>query len=354
MSGKKVALLIVLLLLGITAAKLLAQGKKKKPAVTVADATAKDPLAAYDSTRFHYFLFPQFYSYWPIDNNDTILKYECFDISGRSINMDTLYNIGDVQHISLVKSYTNYTETYIDAEGKPHPQQVIKTLYKYDRTGTDSWNAYDETNHFTTQLKELRDDITRTDTTTIIDSITGTRQITVRKYYKILELEKPDSATSDASILANGSQVTNSAENTKKSNVTIFTYTVPEFYYYLPKKNRDTTLEFKCYDYRDSLMPDVPDYDSVHYYSVFKSYTDSAHTYKDSNGDKKLLPVSSIVKRYDRLGTNRWMCIEYPKNNYLELTEYKNIIVNTDTVTIIDPINDKTTLKVFNHYKLVK
>ncbi|MFI5195981.1 MAG: hypothetical protein ACHQD8_02735 [Chitinophagales bacterium] len=141
--------------------------------------------------------------------------------------------------------------------------------------------------------------------------------------------------------------------NLQKPAATIYSYTAPEFYYYLPKKNKDTTLEFLCYDFRDSLMPVVKNYDSVRYFSLFKSYTDSAHTYKNSNGEKKPLPVSSIIKRYDRISKDKWMSIEYPKNKYMELTEYKNIIVNTDTVALVDPASDKTTLKIFNYYKIV-
>ena len=58
------------------------------------------------------------------------------------------------------------------------------------------------------------------------------------------------------------------------------------------------------------------DYDSVRYFSLFKSYTDSTHKYKDDDGVKKFLPVSTIIKRYDRLSKDRWMTIEYPSNKY--------------------------------------
>ena len=139
----------------------------------------------------------------------------------------------------------------------------------------------------------------------------------------------------------------------KNKNSTRY-FTVPEFYYFESKKSRDTTFEFKCYDVRDSLIKFVLYYDSVRYYSLFKSYIDSAHTYKDNNGDKKPLPVSTIVKRYDRIGKNKWMCIEYPGNKFAELTEYKNIIVNTDTTTLYDPVENNAVLYIFKHYKVAK
>ena len=345
MTGKRTTLLVMIILLGITAVHIFAQGKKKKAANKV---NTHDQITEYDSTDYHYFLFPQFYTYWPIDNNDTILKYECYDVNMNFINVDTLYNISDVQHISFVKIYTNYTQTYIDADGKPRPQPVMKKLYKYDRTGTDTWAGFDYINHYSSTLKEYRNDIVKTDTTIITDPITGTRQLTIRKYYKVLEIENPDSTVTTEPALPD------QTDNAQKSFAAIYTYTVPEFYFYLPKKNKDTILEFKCYDFRDSLMHTVENYDSVRYYSLFKSFTDSAHTYKDINGERKLLPVSSIIKRYDRIGNDRWMTIEYPKNKYQELAEYKNAIVSSDTVTVIDPINDKTILKVFNHYKVAK
>ncbi len=352
-TGKRIALLAVIILLGISGVQVLAQNKKKGTTPKggpVKDSTTADRLALYDSTRYHYFLFPQFYSYWPIDNNDTILKYECFDASGNSINMDTLYNINDVQHISFVKIHTDYTQTYIDAEGKPKPQPVSKTLYKYDRTGPDTWTGLDLIYNYTSQLQEYKNDIIRTDTTTIIDPITGTRQITVRKYYKVVEIGKPDSAISPNEP----AQAEQTSTEQKPIATTTYIYNVPEFYYYLPKKYNDTTIAFVCYDYRDSAMRVVTDYDSVRYFSLFKSYTDSTHKYKDDDGVKKFLPVSTIIKRYDRLSKDRWMTIEYPSNKYQELTEYKNVIVSSDTVTMIDPINDKTIQKVFNRYKVVK
>jgi hypothetical protein len=141
--------------------------------------------------------------------------------------------------------------------------------------------------------------------------------------------------------------------NASNEATAINSYLVPEFYFFTERKNGDTSFEFKCYDYRDSIINTVEQYDSVHFYSLFKSFTDSAHTYKDSNGQKKLLPVSSIIKRYDRIsGTNKWMTIEYPGNKYVELIEDKNTIISTDTVILLDPIDDKRILKIFNHYKV--
>ena len=99
-------------------------------------------------------------------------------------------------------------------------------------------------------------------------------------------------------------------------------------------------------------MEDVEDFSKVRYYSLFKEYIDSTHTYKDKNGAKQFLPVSVIVKRYDRLGKNKWMCIEYPGNKYTELKE--DITDVTETVIVrIEKVGDMKGgyIKVYNYYR---
>lgn len=123
------------------------------------------------------------------------------------------------------------------------------------------------------------------------------------------------------------------------------TFTVPEFYHYLPKYSRDTAYVFRCYDKRDSIISEVTDYDKVFYYSLFKEYIDSFNTYKDPDGTKHLLPVSYIVRRYDRLGTNRWMTVQYPANKYGELKDDRTTIVRSDTAVKGD------TIRIFRCYR---
>ena len=133
-----------------------------------------------------------------------------------------------------------------------------------------------------------------------------------------------------------------------------YDYLVPEFYFHKPRKHLDTTFEFFCYDVKDVQMNVVYNYDSVFYYSLYKSYTDSAHTYKDSDGVKQSIPVSSIIKRYDKVGREKWMTIEYPENKYGELRAFKNVIVSTDTEHIFNAHGDTIYSKVYHYYKLLK
>lgn len=291
-----------------------------------------------------YFLFPQFYSYWPIDNNDTILKYECYDLHHSLVNMDTLRDIDDVYFISFIKKYTDYTRTYIDGEGKPQPLPIVKILYKYERTGTDSWNSFDYTNNTGTELKEHKNEIVRTDTTSITNPANGSRQLTIRKYFRIEETGRETEAYKEVQEAAQKDEV----------KTAIHYYNVPEFYFHEPKKNKDTTLEFLCYDDQDSLLHGFENFDTVHYLSLYKSYIDSAHTYKDNNGQMQPLPVSSIIQRYDKIGKDKWMSIEYPGNKYTELKEFKSVIVTVDSQDIVDPVTGSEQLNIYNHYKVIK
>ena len=123
------------------------------------------------------------------------------------------------------------------------------------------------------------------------------------------------------------------------------TYAVPEFFHYQPQYSRDTAFVFRCYDKKDSIMTNVTDYDNVYYYSLFKEYIDSFNIYKDPDGSRHFLPVSYIVRRYDRLGTNRWMTVQYPGNKYSELKDDRSVTVRTDTVRSAD------TTKIFRCYR---
>lgn len=358
---KKTTLFFVFLALAFSALHLAAQDKKDKKGkkakkteenIPVYNYTIDDPFdqfnAHIDSMNANRnFLYPAFFSYWPIDKNDTILKYDCYDYRHHYINMDTLHNINDVHSISFVKTYTDHTSTVIDAEGRPQSQIVVKTLYRYERTGPGKWKATDFVNNFSSILSEDQGVIVRSDSTYITNPATNAKQLTVRKYYRVEEIERTNTTELNPSLVDNNEMPGTAAV------ATVYTYNVPEFYFFVAKKNKDTTLQFYGYDYRDSVIPNIENYDSVQYFSLYKSYTDPTHTY-DDNGQKKPLPVSSIIKRYDRMGREKWMSIEYPSNKYAELKEFRNVIVSTDSIKLVDPVNNHPIIKVFNYYKVIR
>ncbi len=123
-------------------------------------------------------------------------------------------------------------------------------------------------------------------------------------------------------------------------------YLVPAFYTPVPEKIRDTILRFECYDKQFKVINPVADFEQVHYFSVLKSYTDSTNTYKDAAGKKQYLPVTKIIKRYDRIGPDKWMSVAYPSNKYTELLADKNTIVKTDTLT------SNNAISVYRFYKV--
>ena len=128
----------------------------------------------------------------------------------------------------------------------------------------------------------------------------------------------------------------------------------PEFYSYSSYKIADTTFQFECYDSRDSVINPlaIKDIGDVRFISLFKGYLDPVQTYKDYDGTRKPLPVSSIIRRYDRVGNDKWMSIAYATNKYTELKESRTYIVRTDTMLVTDPISNKETATINCYYKV--
>ncbi len=180
---RKFVISTISVLIGFGMAHLLAQTEKKKPAAKKLVQSKAAPAVNADSATI--FLFPEFYSYWPVDKNDTLLKYECFDQNETLTDADTLYNMNNIRSIVLMKTYTDYTRTFVDKQGKPQPMPVTSPVYRYDRNGIDKWTGKNVATHEESFFKEHRDQMVRADTTTDPDPITGNARTTIRKYYKV-------------------------------------------------------------------------------------------------------------------------------------------------------------------------
>lgn len=182
--------LIVVLVIGCLS-QVFGQQEGPKPEKRVMHSHKPKPAQTQEQTNVptetNVFYFPEFYYFWPIEKNDTTLRYECYDAHNELINVDTLHNINIVQHIYFIRSFRNYMHTYIDGDGKPSPSIVSKTLYRYDRLDNDLWKSTDLNNNYSFELKEFKQEIIRMDTTVVTDPITGTRQQSIRKYYKVKE-----------------------------------------------------------------------------------------------------------------------------------------------------------------------
>ena len=132
------------------------------------------------------------------------------------------------------------------------------------------------------------------------------------------------------------------------------TLLVPQFYCCYPRYDKDTSWKFEAYDSRDSLVniDTVKSIKDVWFFSLFKSFTDSAHTYRDADGSRKLLPVSSIIRRYDRKGKDKWISIDYSRNKYEELREYPDVIVKTDTIVVANAATGQKRQVINKYYKV--
>ena len=108
----------------------------------------------------------------------------------------------------------------------------------------------------------------------------------------------------------------------------------PDFYCVREQFDKDTTYTFKCYDSRDSILKEdaLVNFDKVKYVSMFKSYTDYAHKYKAKDGTEKPLPISQIVKRWDKAGKTRWLTVDYTCNKMGECVELQQSVIKSDTL----------------------
>lgn len=132
-------------------------------------------------------------------------------------------------------------------------------------------------------------------------------------------------------------------------------YMAPEFFSFdTIRAGGDTSFVFECYDGRDSILckDTLHDFEKVRYVSLFKNFTDHLHTYNDKDRKEKPLPVSVIVKRYDKMGSDKWMNISYPGNKFVTLKEFKNDIVKIDSFQEIDTTTRTTIISIYKYYKV--
>jgi hypothetical protein len=108
---------------------------------------------------------------------------------------------------------------------------------------------------------------------------------------------------------------------------------VPEFFHYSVIHHGDTTFSYQCYDVRDSIINELTDFSEVRYISVIKRYIDHTQTYRDNDRTEKPLPIQKIVYRYDKLGNDKWLSVDYADNKYRQLKEEPKEIVRTEIVT---------------------
>ena len=149
------------------------------------------------------------------------------------------------------------------------------------------------------------------------------------------------------SIRAYGQQRENEAPLTR-------TLSLPDFIkiedYYI----KDTLITYVCFNKDgDELEKDtITNPASIDYVSVIKKYSDPKHTYTDKDGSEKPIPTEKIFMRYDRLGSNKWMFINYASYKPVTLQEFPGVITKTDTKTIVDPAKGEELQITYKFYKV--
>lgn len=119
--------------------------------------------------------------------------------------------------------------------------------------------------------------------------------------------------------------------------VTDKTVLLPEFCAYAGQV-RDTIYRYEFHNaaHQLILIDTLSDYKLLRFVSLLEGYTDHEHTYKDAAGKLQPLPVSRIIKRYDRISDDTWLHVNYKSNKTVRLQDKMNEIVKTDTVRSTD------------------
>ncbi len=135
----------------------------------------------------------------------------------------------------------------------------------------------------------------------------------------------------------------------------IYFHLMPEFYRFMEAKKDDTLIRYECYNPENKLIkPDtLKDFTQMRYISAIYHYEDRVNKYRDTDGVWKPLPVERIMFRYDKMGDDKWMTVDYHTNKSAFMQEFPKEIVNEDTVTVIDPVIGTETMLVYRYYKVV-
>lgn len=146
-----------------------------------------------------------------------------------------------------------------------------------------------------------------------------------------------------------------SAKSAKKASVTTRTLYLPDFIKIEDFYIKDTLITYACFNKDgDQLEKDtITNSASIDYVSVIKKYSDPKHTYTDKDGSEKPIPTEKIFMRYDRLGSNKWMFINYASYKPITMQEFPDEITKTEKVTRINPVNGEEIQLTYRLYKVV-
>jgi hypothetical protein len=127
-------------------------------------------------------LLPEFY-HNPQTENDTTYSYEFYDKNDKMVNVNTLVDLNNIEHVNYLKSFYQSKNT----GGSISSPYLSKKLKTYLKVNDDTWGEIDQATKDYTQLKERKNKIVRKDTAAYNDFKTGNKILVIRKYYKVTE-----------------------------------------------------------------------------------------------------------------------------------------------------------------------
>lgn len=155
-------------------------------------------------------------------------------------------------------------------------------------------------------------------------------------------------------LFAYGTSIQAYGQQREGETVSTRTLSLPDFIkiedYYI----KDTLITYACFNKDGDLLDKdtITTPSSIDYVSVIKKYSDPKHTYTDKDGSEKPIPTEKIFMRYDRLGSNKWMFINYASYKPVTLQEFPEMTTKADTIEIVDPVTMEESRVIYKFYKV--
>lgn len=134
--------------------------------------------------------------------------------------------------------------------------------------------------------------------------------------------------------------------------IAVKTVMVPDFYFRNEKVVKDTVYKYECYNaaHEAVSLDSLDDYKLLRFLSLVKTYPDPVHKYKNAEGKDQKLPIQRILNRYDKVGADKWLFIDYINHIQKTLKENVGDIVREDTLGLHQGASGST-ITVYKYYR---
>ena len=149
-------------------------------------AVAQEKKPEKKKSPYHVVLLPEFYQYTPVVKKDTTYRYECYDYFDKRVNVDLMKDISAIDNITYTKNYYQFPNT---GKNPVSPPYLTHKIYLYERNDDGTWIAIDQRTNIKTGFKENKSKIVRSDTVIVTNPVTGAKQPTIHKYFKLINVD---------------------------------------------------------------------------------------------------------------------------------------------------------------------